>query len=200
MDGVANIPVRDSALQMAPTGLVILAGILFHQWADFSWEVFFFGLLGRWTARLQPWTLVFVAAPWAVFTSAVEWLVLVPLFPFWQPIFPLQQPYWLGLLVHLASASVYPLFPGIRDWIGRRHHSRHRRFALVWGTFGVSVALLCGVMAYLGAHGHDLPWTGQDVDRDQAYIRRMSTHHAQGIEVAKIAAERASDPHLRALA
>jgi uncharacterized protein (DUF305 family) len=197
---VASIPVGDAALQITPTGLIILAGILFHQWADFSWEVFFFGLLGRWTARLQPWTLALVAAPWALFTSAMEWLVLVPLFPFFQPIFPLEQPYWIGLLVHLASASTYPLFPGIREWIGGGHHRRHRRFALAWGAVAVVGALLCGVLAFLGSHGHELPWTGQDAAQDQAFIRRMSTHHAQGIEVATIAAERASDPHLRALA
>src|SRR3954467_8736391 len=41
---VASIPVGDAALQIMPTGLIILAGILFHQWADFSWEMFFFGL------------------------------------------------------------------------------------------------------------------------------------------------------------
>jgi uncharacterized protein (DUF305 family) len=124
----------------------------------------------------------------------------VPLFPFWQPIFPLEQPYWVGFLVHLASASTYPLFPGIRDWFGGQHHPHRRRFALVWGALAIAGALLCAVVAFLGAHEHELPWTGQDAARDQTYIRRMSTHHAQGIAVAKIAAERASDPHLRALA
>jgi uncharacterized protein (DUF305 family) len=197
---VANIPVRDAALQITPTGLIILAGILFHQWADFSWEVFFFGLLGRWTARLRPQTLVLIAAPWALFTSAVEWLFLVPLFPFWQPIFPLEQPYWVGLLVHLVSASVYPLFPGLRDWIGGRRCPQHRRFALVWGAFAAIGALLCAGVAYLGVHARELPWTGQNAAQDVAYIRRMSTHHTQGIEVATLAAGRARDPHLRSLA
>jgi uncharacterized protein (DUF305 family) len=197
---VANIPVRDAALQITAAGLSILAGILFHQWADFSWEVFFFGLLGRWTARLQPWTLMLIAAPWALFTSAMEWLVLVPLFPFWQPIFPLEQPYWVGFLVHLASASTYPLFPGIRDWLGGRHHPQNRRFAVVWSALAVIGAFLCAVVAFLGSHGHELRWTGRDAAQDQTYIRRMSTHHAQGIEVAKIAAARANGPHLRTLA
>jgi hypothetical protein len=45
--------------------------------------------------------LALVAIPWAVFTSAFEWFVLVPLFPFWQPIFTLQH--WIGFLVHLDS-------------------------------------------------------------------------------------------------
>src|SRR3954471_20250185 len=33
---VAAIPLRDPALQVEPSWPVILAGILFHQWADFS--------------------------------------------------------------------------------------------------------------------------------------------------------------------
>ena len=71
---VAAIPLRDGALQVDPSGPVILAGILFHQWADFSWAVVFFGLLGRWTGRLGPWTLALVAPAWALLTSATEWL------------------------------------------------------------------------------------------------------------------------------
>ena len=54
------------------------------------------------------------AVPWAILTSALEWFILVPLFPFWQPIFTLQQPYWIGFLVHLSSASMYPLFAWLR--------------------------------------------------------------------------------------
>src|SRR6478609_3239151 len=42
---VAAIPLRGSALQVEPSWPVILTGILFHQWADFSWAVVFFGLL-----------------------------------------------------------------------------------------------------------------------------------------------------------
>jgi hypothetical protein len=71
----------------------------------FSLALFFFVGLGRWTARLQPLTLALVALAWATFTSAFEWLVLVPLFPFWQPIFTLQQPYWIGFLVHFRSPA-----------------------------------------------------------------------------------------------
>jgi hypothetical protein len=80
---VASIPARDPVLQIEPSWPGIIGGILFHQWADFSWEVLFFGLLGRWTAALRPSAILLVAASWAVFTSAMEWLVLVPLFPFW---------------------------------------------------------------------------------------------------------------------
>jgi uncharacterized protein (DUF305 family) len=41
---------------------------------------------------------------------------------------------------------------------------------------------------------------GSNQSEDQTYIRHMVTHHAQGIELATIAAQRGNDPHLRALA
>ena len=107
---VAAIPARDWALTAEPTVGVMAVGIGFHQWADFSWALVFFGVFGKWTARLHPARLAGMAVPWAILTSALEWFVLVPLFPFWQPIFTSQQPYWIGFLVHLSSASMYPLF------------------------------------------------------------------------------------------
>src|SRR5436305_14814317 len=115
---VAGIPARDWAISTDPSWWEILSGIAFHQWADFSWALVFFGLLGRWTARLSPGAIALVAIPWAVLTSALEWFVLVPIFPFAQPIFTLQQPYWIGLLVHSSSAVVYPIFFWLR-WSGR---------------------------------------------------------------------------------
>src|SRR4051794_6443707 len=49
---VAAIPAGDWALNLEPSWTAISIGIAFHQWADFSWVLFFFGVLGRWTARL----------------------------------------------------------------------------------------------------------------------------------------------------
>jgi hypothetical protein len=105
---VAAIPARDWALTAEPSMGAVVVGIAFHQWADFSWALVFFGVLGKWTANRHPAWLAFAAVPWAVLTSSLEWFVLVPLFPFWQPIFTLQQPYWIGFLVHLSSASMDP--------------------------------------------------------------------------------------------
>jgi uncharacterized protein (DUF305 family) len=197
---VANIPMRDPALQLEPTALVIAVGILFHQWADFSWELTFFGLFGRWTAALRPPAILLLALPWAIFTSAAEWFVLVPLLPFRQPIFPLEQPYWIGLLVHLSSASMYPLFPWIRDRLANRSDPSNRRFAAAWGGLAAAGLLGVAVLAALGWQGHEWPWTGRTLASDQAFMRRMATHHAQGIELARIGAAHAADPHLRALA
>jgi uncharacterized protein (DUF305 family) len=197
---VATIPARDGVLYAHPPAWVIATGILFHQWADFTWEVIFFGVLGRWTADKRPWTLLALAVPWAVLTSALEWCLLVPVLPFRQPLFPLEQVYWLGLSVHLISASMYPLFPFIRDWISALRPSPHRVFAGVWGGAALVGMLTLGVIAWRGYSGHELGWGGLDRQGDQAFMRRMAAHHSQGVEVALLAVRQAQDPHLRALA
>jgi uncharacterized protein (DUF305 family) len=56
-----------------------------------------------------------------------------------------------------------------------------------------------GIIAFLGWQGRELPHRGGKAAYDQHYMRRMAAHHAQGIELAQLAAERAQDPHLRAL-
>src|SRR3954468_8340807 len=170
---VAAIPMRDAALSAEPSWGAILAGIAFHQWADFSWAVVFFGLLGRWTAGLSPWTILLVGLPWAVFTSAAEWLFLVPVLPFWQPIFTLEQPYWIGLFVHLTSASMYPLFPWLRDWVAGHYPSPHRRLAAAWSGLAALGVVAFGIIAFLGWQGRELPHRGGKAAYDQHYMRRM---------------------------
>jgi len=196
---VAAIPARDWAISAEPSWSAIFAGIAFHQWADFSWALVFFGVLGRWTADLRPLTILLLALPWAVFSSSMEWFVLVPLFPFWQPLFTLQQPYWIGLLVHASSAMMYPLFARLR-WRTGHAPPRDIRFTNAWTTGALAVVALLGAIALFGSHGYEPPWIGRDRDADQTYIRHMTAHHAQGIELARIAAERAENPHLRKLA
>jgi uncharacterized protein (DUF305 family) len=196
---VAAIPLREGVIQVEPSWPVILAGILFHQWADFSWALVFFGLLGRWTGKLGPWTILVIAPIWALFTSALEWFVVVPLVPFWQPIFTLGQPYWIGLLVHMTSASMYPLFPWLRDRVEGRP-SPHGRFAAAWSGLAMAGVLAIGLLAFMGAQGRELAHSSSKEEYDQSYMRRMMAHHAQGIELAGIGVERASDPHLRNLA
>lgn len=129
----------------------------------------------------------------------MEWFVLVPLLPFWQPLFTLQQPYWIGLLVHGSSAVMYPLFARLR-WRRGNVPGPDVRFTNAWITGAVVWIAVLGMLALSGAHGYEPPWIGRDRDADQAYLRHMTTHHAQGIELARSAAERAQDPHLRKLA
>src|SRR5512132_1158492 len=78
---------------------------------------FFLGaglLRSTWEMDRQPWSWFARHGGRAVGDPALEWFILVPLFPFWQPIFTLQQPYWIVFLVHLSSASMYPLFAWLR--------------------------------------------------------------------------------------
>ncbi|KRQ01002.1 DUF305 domain-containing protein [Bradyrhizobium manausense] len=196
---VAAIPARDWAIGAEPSWSAIVTGIAFHQWADFSWAVFFFGVLGRWTANLRPQTILLLALPWAVFSSSMEWFVLVPLFPFWQPLFSLQQPYWIGLLVHGSSAVMYPLFARLR-WRRGQAPAQVVAFTNAWGAGAVSVIVLLGTIALLGSGGYEMPWRGHDREVDQTYLRHMTTHHEQGVGLARFAAAHARDQHLRKLA
>jgi uncharacterized protein (DUF305 family) len=196
---VAAIPARDWALTAEPSTGAVAVGIAFHQWADFSWALVFFGLLGKRTANLGPASLAVAAVPWAILTSALEWFILVPLFPFWQPIFTLQQPYWIGFLVHLSSASMYPLFAWLRRSASERKAFEGRTFLFVWSLGAIFGILVLAAAALFAGYDRELPWVGRDPVVDQTFMRHMSTHHDQGILLASIAAERASDPHLRAL-
>src|SRR3954470_1777696 len=157
---VAAIPMRDAALSAEPSWHAIFAGIAFHQWADFSWAVAFFGMLGRWTAKLSPWRIFLLATPWAVFSSASEWFVLVPLLPFQQPMFTLQQPYWIGLLVHMASASMYPLFAWLRWPFGRAPSTRDVTIAKRWGAGGLTLICMLAALALSTRLGREWPWMG----------------------------------------
>ncbi|MBY5639309.1 DUF305 domain-containing protein [Rhizobium leguminosarum] len=197
---VAAIPFRESVIDITPSWGAIIGGILFHQWADFSWVIVFFVLLGRWTAQLRPSIILIIAMPWALFTSAMEWLFLVPLFPFWQPIFPLEQVYWIGFGVHLTSASMYPVFPALRDRLAGRQASPHRRFALVWNSLAAAGVLTLGIIAFLGSSDREIPWFGENPSPDQSFLRQMAAHHTQGLMVAEIASQRATEPHLRVVA
>ena len=197
---VAAIPGRDAMLSAPPSAQAIALGIAFHQWADFSWGLVFFGVLGRWTVKLDPDTIFWLAIPWAAFTSATEWLVLVPLFPFFQPIFTLQQSYWIGFLVHLSSALIYPLFAWVRWPFGRAPATAAVRFAKRWAAGALLVLAALGTVALAANYGWTLPMLSRDRAGDQRYIRHMVTHHEQGIELAELGQQRARDLHLRALA
>jgi uncharacterized protein (DUF305 family) len=197
---VAAIPLRDGVLQVDPSWDVILAGIAFHQWADISWALVFFGLLGRWTARLAPLAILAVALPWAVLTSALEWFVLVPAVPFLQPVFPLEQPYWIGLLVHLTSASLYPLFPWLRDRVAGAAPTPHRHFIYIWSVLALAGALVLGTLAFLGWLGREVPLPSRHEAFDRTFMRRMAAHHEQGIRLARLAAERTDERRLARLA
>jgi len=100
---VAAIPFRDGMLQIERPGGSLRPGSLFINGRIFP---------GRWSSsacsavgpRLAPLPILMIGLSWAMLTSAIEWAFLVPAFPFWQPIFTLRQPYWVGFIVHATSA------------------------------------------------------------------------------------------------
>jgi uncharacterized protein (DUF305 family) len=197
---VGSIALREHGLQTAPPWWAVLMRLFVHQSADFFWDIVFFFVLSRWTYRLGPWALVGMALPWAVFTSGIEWMFLVPIVPFWWPVFTLEQAWWLGILVHLTAASTYPLFPFVRDWVTGTRPSPHRGFTRFWAGLAVVGVLSLGCLSLASQLGHDLPHAGGLHDFDRNYMANMSAHHAQGMQLAEMAAERASDPQLAAIA
>jgi len=108
---VAAIPARGWALQFDP-------GLGSNSRGDSVSPMgrFFlgaaFGVFGRWTASAC--SLGSARLAMGRGDLFLEWLLLVPVFPFAQPIFTPQQPYWIGFLVHLSSALLYPGFAWIR--------------------------------------------------------------------------------------
>ena len=101
-------------------------------------------------------------------------------------------PYELGRNVSLFSWLRYPL--------GRAPNTTDVITAKAWGTAALAtIAVLTG-LAIFASLDRELPWMGADQQSDQNYMRHMTTHHAQGIELANLAASRARDPHLRSLA
>jgi len=102
-------------------------------------------------------------------------------------------------LVHLTSASMYPLFAWLRRSPLERRVFEGRTFLRVWSFGAMGGILMLGAAAQFAGYGDELLWARQDRSVDQGFIRHMSTHHEQGILLASMAAERAGDPHLRAL-
>jgi uncharacterized protein (DUF305 family) len=111
-----------------------------------------------------------------------------------------QQPYWIGLLVHMASASMYPVFGWLRYPLGRAPDTPDVVTAKAWGAAALAIIAMLTSLAIFGSLDRELPWIGTDAQSDQSYIRHMTTHHAQGVELAYLAVGRARDPHLRSLA
>jgi hypothetical protein len=52
----------------------------------------------------------------------------------------------------------------------------------------------------LGWQERELPWRGSNLAYDQSYMRRMTAHHEQGIQLALLATDKAQASDLRALA
>jgi uncharacterized protein (DUF305 family) len=198
---VGTVLLRDGGLQAEPGWRELGTGIvLVHMAADFFWAVVFFGLFGLWTSRLSPWALLLIAPVWAPLTSGIEYFVFLP----WlQPLFVMQQPYWPGLAVHVIASSLYPLYPFLRDWLAGRP-SPWAGFARVWGLLACAGLIVLAGLAFLGSRDREVPRVvllgPDDQASGQRFLRLMTAHHDIGVQLAREASARASNPELRSLA
>ncbi|WP_262030842.1 DUF305 domain-containing protein [Microvirga sp. Mcv34] len=189
---VGTIPLRASAINAVPTWNAIIAGLLTHQAADFGWTLVFFGLLGRWTSRLRPGPLLMLALPWAAATSAVEYFIVLP----WaQPLFVLEQPYWVGLAVHATSSFGYPLFPWLRGRFVLHRDLPGSRGGRRWASVMATVAFIVTLAAMFHSMSLAPPWPGLDVPahtEQRAFLQRMTAHHELGTILAGFAQQKGS--------
>ena len=94
---------------------------------------------------------------------------------------------------------MYPLFAWLRRSESERDDFKGRTFLRIGSLGAICGIMLLGAAALFAAYDRELPWAGRNPSIDQTFIRHMSTHHEQGIQLASIGAVRAADPHLRAL-
>ncbi|MDP9380474.1 MAG: DUF305 domain-containing protein, partial [Chloroflexota bacterium] len=194
---IGTVALRDVAVDFAPRWYAVVAGLIVHQSADIFWALVFFGLLSRWTLCIRPLALLAVAPLWAVLTDAIEYFVFLP----WlQPIMNMQSPYWLGLVVHIASASAYPVFLWLRKPL--LGIDQDTGFGRRWAGLLAGALAVLGVVAALGESGREIPWPfvgEQTRSYDASFMRRMAAHHEVGVEMARLAADRAESEDLRTL-
>lgn len=177
----------------------IAAGVIVHQSADLAWAIAFFALGRKWTLRLSPKALLIVALPWAVLTSAMEYLLL----PRLQPLVPLQVPYWTTLMVHVTSAAAYPLFP----WIRSRVACAPDPGAVNWAkAMAVVLGLLVIPLAAVETRGgtaREPSWplaNSQSREFDRRFMQHMVMHHDAGVRMARLALDEEIGPETAALA
>lgn len=191
---VATVVLGHRSVERKPSWRTIVPGILVHQAADLGWATLFFGGLARWTRRLPPSALVAVAPAWATASSAFEYYVALPRI---QPWLRMQTPYWIGLLVHLASAAAYPAHYLVRRQNPASANERafgQRTLVLLAGAVGAMA-----VPAALGAARRELSWPAGDRCADREFLRHMTHHHEVGVRLADLAVTRSPQPDIRAL-
>jgi hypothetical protein len=89
-------------------------------------------------------------------------------------------------MVHLSSASMYPLFAWLRGSPSERRAFEGRTFLRVWSLAAIAGTLLLGSQ-YFSPYTFGIRLS---TDLHPAYV----DHHEQEILLASMAAERAGDP------
>lgn len=184
---IGTVALGANAVTDDPGWRQLIAGVLVHQVADLAWAIVLFALGRYWTFTLSPLAIAFIAAPWALATSAAEYYVFLPRL---QPLVPLEVPYWTALGVHVTSAVAYPLFPWIRNWVNGTPIS-HETAAARW-TSGAMVTLLVALTSaeLLAQAGREPEWPFEDAERaalDRQFLASMTRHHEAGVELARAA-------------
>jgi len=181
-----------------PTPGRVIPGLLIHQLADTWWAFAFFGLLARWTRRLEPRRLLPLLPAWAFATSALEYYVGLP----WaQPWLVMQTPYWIAYAVHLSSASAYPTSYLVRSLVAGRPLPHAGAGRMAAGVVGAGLGLLA-IPAFLGRIDREIRWPFGDPERivERRFMIEMAHHHEVGVDLARIAAQHAARRDLRDLA
>ena len=197
---IGTVLLGHAGVLMEPTAREIVVGIVVHQCADVAWAVAFFGLGARLTWQLRPGELLAIAPFWALATQAAEYHVILP----WlQPLLRMQTPFWVGCMVHAASAIAYPLFYWIRRCFVADGAAPYARFDR-WMAAGLAcvLAFLIGTEACysFGRMPYISLWAGErNRAFDQAFLRWMHAHHAVGVTLAELAAAQATREDLRTL-
>lgn len=176
------------------------AGVVVHQSADLAWVIAFFALGRTWTLGLSTKTLLVVALPWAVLTSAIEYYLLLPTL---QPLVPLQVPYWTALMVHVTSAAAYPLFPWIRSRVAGVEDSQALRWAKVTTMVLAVLAIPAAAIEVLGGTAAEPRWpavTTESQQFDHRFMQHMAQHHDAGVRMARLALDENVGPETTALA
>jgi hypothetical protein len=70
----------------------------------------------------------------------------------------------------------------------------------VWAAAAFAGIVVLQALALFAVNDRELLWLGREAKIDQTFLRHMSTHHQQGIELASMAAEKAASQHLQSLA
>jgi hypothetical protein len=188
------------AIRAEPGLREITAGVLVHQTADLWWTVVLFVLGRRWTLMLTAKTLLIIALPWALVTSAIEYFVILPTL---QPFVPMQVPYWTALLVHVTSAAAYPFFPWIRSHVAGVTDPVATQWASRAAIVLALVALPPAVVETLGGSAREPGWPFTNASSsafDRTFMQQMEAHHDVGVQLARVALETEPAPEAATLA
>jgi uncharacterized protein (DUF305 family) len=169
-----------------------------HQSADLAWAIVFFALGRRLTAALGSHTLLLVALPWATLTAAIEYYAILPSL---QPLVVMQVPFWTALGVHVTSGLLYPFYPRIRSLVTRRPAAPDRFARALRAGLTVGFVMLIG-FELLARTDREPRWpfaSSRQRTDEQRFLRHMTTHHAVGVELARLAAANGTDVAMRDL-